>query len=99
MKLSFDEIVELIHREMYVRNGVMLGEKAAAKAILQAEEAAQHRVHPTNGGLALRACVSAHCGWVGKESACLTWKHAGDERMCPHCHDNTESIPLSAISG
>lgn len=27
MKLSFDEIVELIHREMYVRNGVMLGEE------------------------------------------------------------------------
>ena len=62
-------------------------------------ETAQQSVHPTNGGLALRACVSAHCGWVGKESACLTWKHAGDERLCPHCHDNTESIPLSAISG
>lgn len=62
-------------------------------------ESAQQGVHPTNGGLALRACVSAHCGWVGKESACLTWKHAGDERMCPHCHDNTELIPLSAISG
>ena len=41
MKLHFEEIVELIHREMYVRNGVMLGSKAAAKAILQAEEAAQ----------------------------------------------------------
>ncbi len=60
---------------------------------------AQQCLQPTNGGLALRACVSAHCGWVGKESACLTWKHAGDERMCPHCHDNTEPIPLSAISG
>lgn len=40
MKLHFEEIVELIHREMYVRNGVMLGAKAAAKAIMQAEEAA-----------------------------------------------------------
>lgn len=60
---------------------------------------AQQCVHPTNGGPALRACINAYCGWVGKESACLTWKHAGDERMCPHCHDNTESIPLSAISG
>ena len=62
-------------------------------------QSAQQCVHPTNGGLALRACVNASCGWVGKESACLTWKHAGDERMCPHCHDNTELIPLSAISG
>lgn len=46
MKLTFDEIVELIHREMYVRNGVMLGEKAAAKAIMQAEEAAQQTFAP-----------------------------------------------------
>lgn len=45
--MSFDEIVELIHREMYVRKGVMLGSKAAAKAILQAEEVSQHSVRPT----------------------------------------------------
>lgn len=48
----------------------------------------------TNDGLTLRACVSSDCGWVGKESACLTWKHAGNERMCPYCHDNTESATL-----
>lgn len=54
---------------------------------------------PTDGGLSLRACINSSCGWVGKESSCLTWKHAGNERFCPHCHDNTESIPLSAISG
>lgn len=46
MKLHFEEIVELIHREMYVRHGVMLGSKAAAKAIMQAEEAAQGDVCP-----------------------------------------------------
>ena len=62
-------------------------------------ESAQQGMHPTNGGLVLRACGNAHCGWVGKESACLTWKHAGDERFCPHCNEVTESIPLSDISG
>ena len=49
MKLHFEEIVELIHREMYVRNGVMLGSKAAAKAIMQAEEAAQQSAHDGEG--------------------------------------------------
>jgi len=41
VKLHFEEIAELIYREMYVRNGVILGSKAAAKAILQAEEVAE----------------------------------------------------------
>lgn len=66
MKLSFDEIVELIHRKMYVRNGVMLGAKAAAKAILQAEEAAQQSV---------RADVAPQwrckCGWANFENVKL----------------------------
>lgn len=62
-------------------------------------KAAEHRVRPTNGGLVLRACVNGECGWVGKESACLTFKHAGNERLCPYCHDNTESVSLSALRG
>ena len=41
MLLKFDELVELINRSMYIRNGVMLGSKATAKAILKAEEAAE----------------------------------------------------------
>ena len=44
MYLKYEEIVELIHREMYVRNGVMLGSKAAAKLILEVEEAAKQRL-------------------------------------------------------
>jgi hypothetical protein len=54
---------------------------------------------PENCLIPLRACVSGHCGWAGKESACLTYKHAGDERLCPHCYDNTELISLSDIIG
>ena len=63
------------------------------------EYTAQQSVHPTKGGLTLRACVNSECGWIGKESACLTYKHAGDERLCPHCNDNTESVSLSALRG
>ncbi len=31
-------------------------------------DVAQQSVHPTKGGLVLRACVNGECGWVGKES-------------------------------
>ncbi len=99
--ISKEKIVEIIREETWVEvdSSRVYGIEEAAEKVLKIIEAAEQSAHPTKGGLVLRACVSAHCGWVGKESACLTWKHAGDERMCPHCQDNTESVSLSALRG
>ena len=40
MKLTVDEIIEIIHDEMWVKNDKMLGAYFAAEAIIRAEEKA-----------------------------------------------------------
>lgn len=80
--MHFEEIVELIHREMYVCKGVMVGAKAAAKAIMQAEEAAEQSVQADLGGKAHFGDPCIYCGTSHDDVS------VGD---CPKCNPPAKS--------
>lgn len=39
-----------------------------------------------------RVCINPKCGWAGKESECMDYKHPVGARLCPQCYEVTEIV-------